>query len=93
MTLTRESISFILALVGFAGAVASMVASFCYFIAAKANSKPETRMARLIFAPIAIFVPHFWTEAGNVYRRRHLFSLLAFAFFALIFVISRSLIR
>ncbi|MFZ0854174.1 MAG: hypothetical protein WAO08_33860 [Hyphomicrobiaceae bacterium] len=51
------------------------------FLSMVANVRPEKRMLVHFVAPIAIFLPQFWTKPGNRYRR---LALLWTAIFGLL---------
>lgn len=67
--------------------------AMCYFLfATTANVRPEKRRLMHLVAPVSMFLPHLYTDVGNRYRKRFLFSVLVFALLFSIVALCKSLL-
>jgi hypothetical protein len=81
---------FILCLVALAVAAVAVAATTYYLRLTLANVRPEKRMLLPFMAPLALLLPQFWTERGNVYRKRLFLSIAMFAICVFIMAIIKS---
>jgi hypothetical protein len=69
-----------------------MLMSCYYFLSMIANVRPEKRTLANLSAPFSTFLPHFYTEAGNRYRRLHHLWLAIFLLLMAIAVTCRAVL-
>ena len=82
MTVSARDMCLVFSIGGIVGAIPSIIAACYYLFLLRSDIRPERRMFAYLVAPVAIFLPQFWNERGNTYRRRFLISLIAFGVFA-----------
>ena len=70
-----------------------MLTSIYYYGLMQANDRPERRTLANFTAPISIFVPQFYTETGNRYRRLCLLWLVIFLLLLFVAFVCKSFVN
>jgi hypothetical protein len=90
---SARDICLILSMTGIIAGIPCIVAVCYYLIRLRTEIRPERRALTHLVAPIAVFLPQFWTEQGNRYRKLFLLSVLVFGLFAMLPLICDKLVH